>query len=153
MQRTNILFVCTGNSCRSIMAEAYLLKKAEERSLTIDVRSAGTTAVEGLAPADLTQEVLAEEHISSEGLASSAFTSDLADWADMILVMEPFHRHKILQIAPWAADKVHYLAGWAEGHENDFIPDPIGGQIDLYRRTLGVVEDSVEGLIKWLEKR
>lgn len=148
----NILIVCTGNSCRSIMAEAYFRKRLLEEGLEIGLKSAGTMGISGVIPAENTIRTLEEENISTDGLISTGLTTDLVAWADLILVMEPGHKENILLDNPGSEGKILYLAEFREGIGNFIIPDPIGRPLSYYKMTFGVIKESVEGLLKWLTK-
>ena len=148
----NVLFVCTGNSCRSIMAEAYLKTRAEEEDLSIEVRSAGTMTTNGMAPADNTVKMLKEGKIDPEGYKSTKLDGDIINWADIILVMESIHRDKVLFLDPAAVDKVFYLSEFDDKAENLMIPDPIGRPLAFYRVSFNIIKQAIEGMMEWLRK-
>lgn len=147
-----ILFVCTGNSCRSIMAEAYFRKRAEEEGFSMEVRSAGTLGREGMAPTKEALTLIEKEGITTYGLESKAFTPELAEWADLILVMEPEHKTRALFISEGAKEKVFYLGEFNPERGDLVIPDPIGRPLAFYRASFRLIKQSIEGLIKWLAK-
>jgi len=147
-----VLVVCTGNSCRSILAEAYFRKRIEEEGLKIEVRSAGTGAANGYPPADETVTTLQEEGISSANLFSKSVTEDLINWADIILVMEPIHKARIMDMVPGSGRKVFFLAEYDREAQEISIPDPIGRSLAFYKLSFGIIKRSVEGIIKWLKK-
>ena len=76
------------------MAEAYLRKRFAEEGLEIEVRSAGTFGMNGIAPTEETIKVLSDGEVDTEGLESKELTEELIEWADLILVMEPSHKVK-----------------------------------------------------------
>ena len=147
-----ILFVCTGNSCRSIMAEAYARKRFEDENLSIEVQSAGTIGFKGLTPTKEALKILSIEKIPSKDLSSKGLTEDLLVWADMILVMEPEHKKAILEILPGIEEKVHYLGEYNTEIGTFIIPDPIGRPLSFYRASFRLIREPIEELILWLKK-
>lgn len=112
----NILFVCTGNTCRSPMAEGMLRKLAKGRGIPLEVRSAGVAAVEGMPISRHAEAVLRDQQIE-DGLSSKSLSLDLVEWADMILTLTLSHKQYAIRQFPYAADKVHTLKEYVENDE------------------------------------
>ena len=135
------------------MAEGYLSKRLRDGGKNISVASAGTGAISGLKPSPEAVEAMKEINIDVSRYESSPLTKDTIEKADIILVMGPMHKERVLQLAPSVEDKVFYLRQFVNGNAQDkFIPDPIGKPIEFYRKTLDLIKESVEGFLKWLEK-
>lgn len=132
----HVLFVCTGNTCRSPLAEAMLLHKKDQG---IEVRSAGVYAADGVPPSLETLEVLKEKSISYEK-TSSLLTKDMVDWADIILTMTVAHKQTSVSMYPFAADKIYTLHEFALDDKNRDIIDPIGADTEVYRQTAAEIE-------------
>lgn len=111
MQR--ILFICTGNTCRSPMAEGLLRKLAAERGLKLEVKSAGVSAVDGMPVSRHAAAILRDEGILEQG-SSSPLTAELMEWADLVLTLTGSHKRYVLQVHPQAVSKVHTLKEYAQ---------------------------------------
>src|SRR5262245_37457115 len=106
MRRKLVLFICTGNTCRSPMAAGYLRKLLEERSLKdIDVRSAGVMTTTGLLASQEAIQVMDAEEVDLRRHRSSPLTPELIRKADLILAMSPFHRQTALRLSEDARTK------------------------------------------------
>jgi len=109
-----ILFVCTGNTCRSPLAEGLMRKLAREAGLDVEVRSAGVHAMDGSAISQHSATILRER--GAEGThASSALKNEHIGWADLILTMTSGHKSSVLQRFPQAVEKTYALKEFAGG--------------------------------------
>lgn len=148
-----VLFVCTGNTCRSPMAAAVARRMARERGWEhLDVRSAGVAASPGTPASAGAVRVGEEVGLDLAAHRSTPLSAELVDAADLILVMSPGHVHRVLELG--GQRKVALLSGFAEGGEGSEgapIPDPFGGDDATYRETLQALEDLIERSLKRLE--
>lgn len=126
----NIYFVCTGNTCRSPMAEAIL---ADKNLANIAVRSAGIYAYDGGTMSDLAKQTLDAEDINHNH-TSQAVTSENMYWADIILTMTTSHRDTLKQLFPEAVNKIKTLKEYV-GEQSLNVGDPFGGNAAIYRAT------------------
>lgn len=108
-----ILFVCTGNTCRSPMAEGMLRKLAEERGLELEVRSAGVAASQGAVMSMHAEAVLRDQGIE-DTITSTPLSAELVNWADLILTLTSGHRSYVIHYFPESADKIYTLKEYAE---------------------------------------
>lgn len=125
-----ILFICTGNTCRSPLAAA-IWKNIDG----IEIQSAGIYANHGSEMSYYAKQALTEKGIDANH-SSQPVSLDLLEWADIALTMTSQHKQLILQTFPQMADKVHTYTEFADP-ENPFeIADPYGGTLQDYQFTL-----------------
>ncbi len=147
-----ILFVCTGNTCRSIMAEALARKILEKRPGSgVEVSSAGVNAWPGQKASWQAVEVLAGMGVSLSEHRASRLTPENVREADIILTMTAGHRECVLNLVPEAAEKVFTLAEHA-GACGD-VPDPIGQPVETYRECARELEDLIVRVLDRLESK
>ena len=126
----NILFICTGNTCRSAMAAAIMDKIAQERDLDIRIESAGVAAFDGESASTNAIEALEKYDIDLSYHRSKQVTEELIKQSDLILAMTASHK-QVLE--PVAGDKTFTLTEYV-GAVGD-ISDPYGGDLETYENT------------------
>jgi protein-tyrosine-phosphatase len=143
----HVLFVCTGNTCRSPMAEALLRQALSNRGADrITVSSAGTGAWEG-APASEGAYLVGLEHgLDLSSHRAQLLTRDMVKSADLILTMGGSHRARVAELS--GEHKVHLLGefvGREEGRAE--INDPFGSELTSYRATFEELQELITGVV------
>jgi len=148
----HIVLVCTGNTCRTPMAEAILRALVAERGLSdIVVSSAGTGAWDGAPASEGAYLVAIEKGLDLSAHRARLLTPEVAESADLILTMSRSHRQHALGVAP--DEKVHMLGEYAGlSGEAAEVPDPFGGDISDYRETYHRLETMLDAVVERLAR-
>ncbi|MCX7592113.1 MAG: Sua5/YciO/YrdC/YwlC family protein, partial [Kiritimatiellae bacterium] len=144
-----LVFVCTGNVCRSPMAE-HLLRQRLGADPEWNVLSAGIVAADGLPPSEAAVSAMAEIGIDIRSHFSQPLTRELVNAADLIVVMTASHREQIRALYPDAVAKVRLLKSFGADTESD-IEDPIGLPLEVYRAVRDQIDRAVDGLVRYLK--
>ena len=147
----HILFVCTGNICRSPFAEGLLKNLVQKKGLDdIIIDSAGLLALPGNSASGLAQKVAAEYDVDLSGHIAKSVKEDIVDGSDLILVMENSHAKDLLDAFPEAEDKVFLIRRFARfGSRDRGIADPYGLNYEAYRFCFLDIQDCVSGLAEY----
>ncbi|HRT10084.1 MAG TPA: ribose 5-phosphate isomerase B [Candidatus Paceibacterota bacterium] len=148
-----VLFVCTGNICRSPMAEG-LFRRAVAGQNDFQAMSAGLGAANGQPPSAFAVEAVKELGIDISNIRSRMLTPDLVQAADYIIGMTHSHVDSILLLYPQAAEKTFLLREFDETLElfEKDISDPIGGSYQVYLNCRDQIEQGIVSLLRFLRQ-
>ncbi len=141
----NLLFVCSGNTCRSALAEGLARKIAARRGIAdLNVSSAGTNAWDNSPATDEALLVGMERDIDLTVHRARKLTPAIVSEADLIFVMTPGHLEPVKHMG--GRGKAHVIDEYASGTANQGISDPYGGDLETYRQTADLLEQELEKL-------
>lgn len=148
MSTARIMFVCSGNICRSPIAAAWARKFAEERGLPIVVISAGTLGIVGYPAARLGRTAMEEAGVDLSDHFSQGISRGLLDLADWVVVMAPNHEEHIVANYPEAQHKLVRMWAYAST-PLQAIADPVGRDLAAFRECRDLLEECVD---RWLSE-
>ena len=137
-----LLFVCTGNTCRSPMAAAIM------NQLGIEAKSAGIFAAAGSDASPNAKQVLSENQIEYQH-SSQPVTPEILDWATHILTMTETHKLHLLQSYPSVQAKTFTIKEFVD--ESGDVIDPFGGNVDEYRKTFSELNELMKKVVNKLD--
>jgi len=146
----HVIFICTGNICRSAMADGYLKYRLKGLQKDHDVRvsSAGTHAKQGEGSPTFAKRAIEKHGANIENHTATTLENSDMQEADYILVMTEKHKTDIINKYPELKDKIKLLGEYAKDKEYDEIDDPWGYNYNVYENCAKEIVDSIEGFIK-----
>lgn len=147
----HILYVCSANMCRSPMADIHIKSLIGDLEY-VEVRSAGVRAISGAPTSIGARRILEENNIEAHHL-SAPVAKPILDWADLIFVMEEWHRNHLIESFPKTSGKTLLLRNFKDDSESKEIEDPIGKGIDVYRETFFHIETANKRIEAYLRRK
>jgi protein-tyrosine phosphatase len=153
-----VLFICSGNICRSPMAEGYLRHRARTEGLAeLEVDSAGTLGIRKAPASDEAIQAMAEIGIDISGHRSKGVKSKILDGTDLTVAMTHDHLDFLAARHPGGEDERLLLRAFENGpspapNPHD-LADPIGHPVEFYREQVPLITRCIDNLIDYLQRR
>ncbi len=147
-----VLFVCTGNTCRSPMAEALFRVRIGEGTGWM-AESAGLYAADGMPASEHAVQALEELGIDLSGHRSRLLAPEIVAEAALIIPMTQGHREELLQRFPEDGNRVCLIKSFGTGKVPADISDPFGGSLDVYRQTRDEIDRAIADLVLFLRSK
>ncbi len=144
-----VLFICTGNICRSAMAEGILRDKIAKYGLPLSVDSAGTHSYHNGEPYDSRAcDELRKHHIEVEDLRSRRIRESDFDEFDVLLAADYSNLRDLRDEFGKCADKVKLMTHYCLPHQDEAVPDPYYGGKEGFAAVYRLLEESIDA---WLQ--
>jgi protein-tyrosine phosphatase len=153
----NILIICSGNICRSPMADIYLRSRLGPENAAFRVSSAGTLGIEDDLAASAAVDVVAREAgLDLSSHRTQGVNRDNVEDADVILVMEKRHKRYLATLYPAHVRKVHLLSEWVKPGQGlsagEDIFDPVGMETEAFRQCFHLIRGCLDRFATDVEK-
>ncbi len=146
-----VLFVCTGNVCRSPMAEGFLRHMAKKEGHDIEVGSAGIGAMDDMTPSRNSVISMKEEGIDISRQLSRMLTPEMMADYTHVFGLGTGHVDTIRSYFPEAQEKTFVLREFVADEGFDLeVPDPIGGDLDEYRLTRNLIKEAMPSILRFV---
>ncbi|SKA75834.1 protein-tyrosine phosphatase [Caloramator quimbayensis] len=145
-----LLFICTGNTCRSCMAEAIAKSEAKKMNLDIEISSAGIHALKGDGASKNAVLVMQDMGIDLSCHIARPVSEGILEESDIILTMTKSHRDIILSMFPFVSGKIFTIMEYA-GYDGDVV-DPFGGDYNTYKECAVQLKNLIDKILDIIRK-
>lgn len=147
-----VLFVCTGNTCRSPLAEVALKRMLGDFAERVEIRSAGVSAWDGAPASDTARMVARRKGLDLEGHQSRRLSAATLTEQDLVLLMNPADQARVRALDPEGGSEIFALADFAQPRPmGEVIPDPFGEPAEAYEACLASIEGHLERVVPYIK--